>query len=63
MSLLAGVSVTVTFSFVVLGGARSTEARRAGRGVAATGYAILAALAFLVFAGSVVFAVQVLLTK
>ena len=62
-SLLAGVLVTVTFSFVVLGGARSTEARRTGRGPAATVYATLAALAFVAFAASVVFAVQIMLSK
>jgi hypothetical protein len=63
VSLLAGVGVTLTFSLVVLGGGRSDEARRAGRGTAATGYAMLAALALLVFLLGVVFGVNIMLSK
>jgi hypothetical protein len=63
VSLLAGVTVTAMFSFVVRCGARSEEARRGGNGGAATAYAGLALLAFLAFAAVVIFGVQVMLTK
>jgi hypothetical protein len=63
VSLLAGVVVTVAFSLVVLGMARSTEAARGGRGTAALAYAGLALLAFALFAGSVVLGVQIMLSK
>jgi hypothetical protein len=63
VSLLAGVGVTLTFSLVVLGSGRSAEARRTGRSSAATAYAGLAALAFLVFVAGVVFGVNVMLSK
>jgi hypothetical protein len=63
VSLVAGVLVTTLFSLVVLGGGRSAEARRAGRGTAATVYASLAAAAFLVFAALVIFGVNVMLSK
>jgi hypothetical protein len=63
VSLVAGVFVTVAFSFVVLGSARSGEARRAGNGGAALAYAGLAVVAFLAFAAAVVFGVNVMLSK
>jgi hypothetical protein len=63
VSLLAGTGVTVTFSLVVLGSARSADARRRGRETAATGYAVIAALAFLAFLAGVVFGVNVMLSK
>ena len=62
-SLLAAVVVSTTFSLVVLGMARSTEAARAGRGTAAVAYAGLAVLALAAFAAAVVFGVQIMLTK
>ena len=62
-SLGAGVFVTVAFSFVVLGMARSTEAARGGRGSAAVAYAGLALLAFLTFAVAVGFGVHIMLSK
>jgi hypothetical protein len=62
VSLLAGVFVTVTFSFVVLGGARSAEARRSGRGSTLL-WGGLAVLAFAAFAGAVVFGVHTMLSK
>ena len=43
VSLVAGVIVSTTFSFVVLGMARSTEAARRGDGTVALAYAGLAA--------------------
>jgi hypothetical protein len=63
VSLLAGVGVTVTFSLVVLGGARSAEARRTGRDSAAIGYATLAGAAFLVFVTGLVLGVNIMLAK
>ena len=63
VGLLAGIGATTVFSVVVLGGARSAEARRAGRGAAAALYAGLAIVAALVFAGGVVLAVEIMLAK
>ena len=63
VSLVAGVGVTAMFSLVVLGSARSAEARRSGRAAAAWGYGSLATLALLVFAAGVIFGVQVMLSK
>jgi len=63
VSLLAGVGVILLFALVVLGSARSAEARRAGRDGAATAYAGAALLAFLVFGAVVVFGVQIMLAK
>ena len=62
-SLLAASCVIATFSFVVLGMARSTEAARAGRGTAASPTPRLAVLALAAFAAAVVFGVQIMLTK
>ena len=63
VSLAAGVFVTVAFSFVVLGMARSAEAARGGRGSVAIAYAGLAVAAFALFAGSVILGVQIMLSK
>jgi hypothetical protein len=63
VSLLAGVGVTTVFSLVILGGARSAEARRTGREGAAMVYAALAALAFALFAAAVVVGVIIMLRK
>ena len=63
VSLVAGVFVSVTFSFVVLGMARSAEAARGGRGSTAVVYAGLAVVALAAFAATVVFGVQVMLSK
>jgi len=63
VSAVAGVSVAALFSFVVLGSARATEARRAGRDGAATLHATLAVVAFMLFAAGVVLGVRTMLTK
>ena len=63
VSLLAGTGVTLTFSLVVLGGARSATARREGRGGEALAYGGLAALGFVVFITGVVFGVNIMLSK
>jgi hypothetical protein len=63
VSLLAGVGVTLTFSLVVLGSGRSATARREGNERAATAYALIAALAFALFAVGVVVGVNIMLSK
>ena len=63
VSLVAGVGVTGCFSLVVLGSARSAEARRLGRGGASAVYAALAVLAFAVFAALVIVGARIMLTK
>jgi hypothetical protein len=63
VSILAGVGITTIFSLVLLGGARSADARRSGRTHAATLYGALAALAFAVFAAGVIFGVNIMLSK
>jgi hypothetical protein len=62
VSLVSGVFVTVTFSIVVLSGARSAESRRTGHGSAVV-WGGLAVLAFAAFAGAVVFGVHTMLSK
>jgi hypothetical protein len=62
VSLIAGVFVSVTFSVVVLGGARSADARRTGQGSAVL-WGGLAILAFAAFAVAVVFGVHTMLSK
>ena len=61
VSFVAGVSVTVLYSFVIYSSGKSAEARRAGGGGAA--YATVAVLAMVVFAVAVVVAVTVMLKK
>jgi hypothetical protein len=63
VSLVAGVGVTLTFSLVVLGGGRSAEARRTGRDRVANSYAVLATIAFVLFAAGVVYGVNIMLSK
>ena len=62
VSLVAGVFVTTAFSFVVLGSARSAEARRTGQGSAVL-WGGVAVLAFLLFAAVVVYGVHIMLAK
>jgi len=63
VSLAAGIGLTITYSFVILGTARSAEARRERRSVAAFAYGAFATLFFVLFAGGMVFAVHIMLTK
>jgi hypothetical protein len=63
VSLLAGIGISALFSFVIAGAARAGEARRRGRGGLALTYALLAALAFAVFAVGVVLGVQAMVDK
>jgi len=62
-SLLAGVFVTVLFSFVVVFSSRSAEARRSGRGGPGVAYAALAIAAMALFAFAVGYGVQIMLSK
>ena len=63
-SALAGAVVSVLFSFVVLFGARSAEARRSGRGAAAMAYGALAVRRSTAFIALVVgCGVHIMLTK
>jgi hypothetical protein len=62
-SALAGAVVSVLFALVVLFGARSAETRRAGHGTVAMAYGVAAVLAFAAFAGLVVYAVHLMLSK
>jgi hypothetical protein len=63
VSVLAGVGITAAYALVVLGGARSLQARRAGQPALAAAYAGLAVLMLCVFAAAVAYGVHVMLTK
>jgi hypothetical protein len=63
VSLVAGVGISALFSFVILGGARASEARHTGRAGAAAAYAALAFVTFALFALGVVLGVQTMITK
>jgi hypothetical protein len=63
VSLLAGVGITTAYSLIVLGSARSLQARRSGHAAASVAYAGLAALMFLLFAAAVVYGVHIMLSK
>jgi len=63
VSLAAAVIVSTTYSFVVLGMARSAEAARRGDGTIALAYAGLAVVAFAAFAATVVIGVNIMLSK
>ena len=63
VSLAAAVIVSTTYSFVVLGMARSAEAARRGNGTVALAYAGLAVVAFAAFASTVVIGVNIMLAK
>jgi hypothetical protein len=63
VAALSGIGIAVLFSLTLLGYARATEARRAGRTGSATLNAAFAAIAFAVFAVGVVLGVQIMLRK
>jgi len=63
VSLAAAVIVSTTYSFVVLGMARSADAARRGDGTVALAYAGLAVVAFAAFAATVVLGVNIMLSK
>jgi hypothetical protein len=63
VSLVAGVLVCIAYALVVLGTARSSDARRNGNGAATFGFGALAAIAFAAFAAAVVYGVHVMVSK
>jgi len=63
VSLVAGAGISVLFSFVIVGSARASDARRTGRAGVAFAYATLGLLAFALFAAGVVLGVQAMVTK
>ena len=62
-SLLASLVVAVVFSTALLGAIRASDMRRAGRGVAATAYAVLAAVGVLVAGGVIVYGLVLITDK
>ena len=60
---LATLAVSVTFSIVIHGVARSNDSRRAGKAGAATAYGVLAAVAAVAFAAAVIFGVLIITSK
>ena len=63
VSLVAAVFVSTVFSLVVVGSARSVEARRNGQGAGVVVWGGMAALAFVLFAGAVAYGVHIMLSK
>jgi hypothetical protein len=63
VSLVAAVVVSTVYSFVVVGSARSAEARRNGHGAAAAAWGGLAVIAFALFAAAVAYGVHIMLSK
>ena len=60
---VAVLAVSVTYSLCIVGVARANDSRRSGRNGAATAYGVLAALAALAFAATVVFGVLIITSK
>jgi hypothetical protein len=54
-SLAASLVVAVVFSTALLGAIRSADMRRAGRGVAAAAYAVLATVGVLIASGVIIY--------
>ena len=63
VSLAAAVFVSVAYSVVVVGTARSAEARRNGNGTGAIVWGGVAIVSFLLFAAAVAFGVHIMLSK
>jgi membrane protease YdiL (CAAX protease family) len=61
VGLLAGVGITTAYSFAVLGSGSYAESRRAGR--RGFGWALLTAVALIIFFAGMVFAVKTMLSK
>lgn len=62
-SLIAGVSIAVVFSAVVLGATRASDMRRLGRSTASAAYAALAAVGLVVSTAIVVYALILVTQK
>jgi len=63
VSVVAGVGITTAYALVVLGSARSVQARRAGDTAGAVRHGALAVLMFLLFAAAVIIGVHIMLSK
>jgi hypothetical protein len=63
VSLVSGVLITTAYALVVLGTARSLQARRAGASRASIAYATLAVAMFCVFAVAVGLGLHIMLSK
>ena len=62
-SLLAGVGVTMAFSFAIVGATRMVDMRRQGRGIEAGAYAALLIIGLLASGAAVAFGIIVMTTK
>ena len=63
VSLVAGVLVCFAYALVVLGTARSDDARRNGHSAAALAFGALAVVAFAACAAAVVFGIHIMVSK
>jgi hypothetical protein len=62
-ALIAAPGLTIAFSLVIVGAARTTEAREAGHGTVAIVWGTVATIAFAAVAAAVAFGLHVMLTK
>jgi hypothetical protein len=60
VSLLAGVGVTASYGFALLGTTRALESGRAGHVSGAVAYALIGALGFAIVVGAIVFGIVIL---
>jgi hypothetical protein len=60
---VAALAVAISFSLMIMGSARATDAQRAGSGTTAMLYSIVALVSGLTFAAVVVFGVGVIVNK
>jgi Kef-type K+ transport system membrane component KefB len=60
---LASVAVSVTFAVVIVGATRASDSRRDHRTARATGYVMLAIVAAVLFAASVAYGVEIIVSK
>jgi hypothetical protein len=60
---LAGLAVAISYSLMIVGWARASEARREGAGGSALAYSALGVLATIAFLSVVVFGVTVIINK
>jgi hypothetical protein len=62
-SVVAGLGVTFAFSVAILGAARFSDLRVNDRPVAASAFAVLGVLGFVVVIGAIVFGIVVMTSK
>ncbi len=62
-ALIAGVGVSIAFSFVIRGAVRAGEHRQQAQMVRAGAYVLLATISLLAVLGAIAFAVTVMLSK